>query len=522
MKKFKTAFIIFAAALLLVIIQPACTNLDEEVYSDLTADKFFSDPNNLIYAFGVGYTSLYDLCGHKYGMQGSEVGTDELVVPQRGGDWLDGGEWHRFHRHTWRADDNYFNHWWTNCYANGISTCNRLIYEFESLEGVDVTPAISELRALRALYYFWLIDKFGNVPIVDYFVGPSKPPTASRIEVYNFIEKELTEAMPGLSKETGIPMYGRINYYTAQMILAKLYINAGVFTGAPQWEKAMACCDTIISSGLYQLSGDFFGNFAADASGSREIIMGVPYDEIQAPGFEIHLFSLHYSLQSVFGFTAATWNGICFQESFFNLFEESDIRRNGLLFGPQFNADGTPVTDPSWERFSPTLPFDPDGENLNLTPHINQLEPNCLRQCGARVAKFPFIEGSPRYISNDLPIFRYSDVLLMKAECLLRLERAGEALPFVNEVRARAAVADFTEVNYLNLLEERGRELYCEGYRRSDMIRFADQIPSDNPLNYYAPRWEKPDVTPSYRSLWPIPQSKLDVNEFLVQNPGYE
>jgi hypothetical protein len=316
-------------------------------------------------------------------------------------------------------------------------------------------------------------------------------------------------------------MYGRINYYTAQMILAKLYLNAQVYTGVPQWEKAMIACDTIINSGLYNLSSDFFDNFKADASGSREVILGVPFDEIQADGFEIHLFSLHYSLQQKYGFTSATWNGVCFQESFFNLFEENDIRRNGMLFGPQFNDDGTPITDPSWETFSPTKPFDPDGAQVNLTPFVNQLEPNCLRQCGARVAKFPFITGSPRYISNDLPIFRYADVLLMKAECLLRLSRAGEALPFANEVRARAGVEDLTEVNYINLLEERGRELFCEGMRRTDMIRFTDMIPADNPMNFYAPRWEKEGVTESFRSLWPIPQSKIDVNENLDQNPGY-
>ena len=523
MKKFLTTLKIFLAVIMLVLVQPSCTNLDEDVYSDMTADKFFADPDNLIYAFGVGYTSLYDLAGHKYGLQGSECGTDMLIVPQRGGDWLDGGEWHRMHRHTWAADDNCFNHWWTNIYANGISTCNRLIYEFESLEGVDVKPALAELRALRALYYYWLIDKYGNVPIVDDFNGPSKPFTSPRKDVYDFIEKELVESMPDLSKETGLPFYGRINYFTAQMILAKLYVNAQVYTGEAQWEKTLVACDSIINSGKYNLSADFFSNFIADASGSQEIIMGVPYDQIEAPGFEIHLFTLHYSLQQPFGFISATWNGICFQESFFNLFAENDLRRNGLLFGPQVDAEGLPITDPSWERFNPQNPSykDPDGENLNLTPFVNMLEPNCLRQCGARVAKFPFIDGSDRYISNDLPIFRYSDVLLMKAEALLRLGRGGEALPLVNEVRGRASADPFTEVTYENLLDERGRELFCEGHRRSDMIRFADVIPSDSPQNYFAPRWEKENITESFRSLWPIPQSKVDVNENLVQNPGY-
>ena len=109
----------------------------------------------------------------------------------------------------------------------------------------------------------------------------------------------------------------------------------------------------------------------------------------------------------------------------------------------------------------------------------------------------------------------------MKAEAQLRLGNAGGAMQYVNEVRGRAGVTEFTEVNYINLLEERGRELYCEGHRRSDLIRFADMIPEDNPMNFYATRWEKETVTESFRSLWPIPQSKLDVNENLSQNPGY-
>ncbi len=515
---------IFLAVLLLVLSQPSCTNLDEELYSDLTADKFFADPNNLIYAFGVGYTTLYTLVGNKYGMLGKDCGTDMLVVPQRHGDWLDGQEWYRMHRQEWNSKDSYCNHWWENIYAGGVANCNKLIYQFQSLQGVDVAPAIAELRALRALYYYWLIDLYGNVPIVDSLDGPAKPFTNTRKEVYDFIEKELTEAMPDLSKITGVPMYGRINYYTAQMILAKLYLNAEVYTGEPQWEKAMVACDTIINSGLYSLSSDFFSSFKADASASKEVIMGVPFDQIKAWYFEVHLFTLHYSLQQKYGFTQATWNGICFQESFFNLFEATDVRRGGLLFGPQVDAAGKPIEDPNWEQFNPPKPFDSDGPQVNLTPAVNQLAPDCLRQAGARIAKFPFIEGSDRYTSNDFPIFRYSDVLLMKAECLLQLNRAGEGLPFINEVRARAGVADFTEVTFQNLLEERGRELFCEGHRRSDMIRFStgtNALPVDNPLNYFAIRWEKPAISPGYVSLWPVPQSKLDVNTNLSQNPGY-
>jgi hypothetical protein len=149
---------------------------------------------------------------------------------------------------------------------------------------------------------------------------------------------------------------------------------------------------------------------------------------------------------------------------------------------------------------------------LNLTPEVNMLEPNCLRQSGARVAKYPFILGSDRYTSNDIPIFRYADILLMKAELLLRKGDAGGALQYVNEVRARSGAVPATEVTMESLLDERARELFAEGHRRTDMIRFGV---------YGNPRWEKPNQSESYTTIWPIPQSQIDVNQNLVQNPGY-
>jgi starch-binding outer membrane protein, SusD/RagB family len=513
--------IVLIVSFLLIIIftgifTQSCTKLDEKVYSDYTGDLLFSDPDNLIYAFGVAYTNLYALAGHKYGMIGFDCGTDLTVVPQRGGDWFDGGEWHRFHRLTWTPSEAYILYWWNTIYY-GINTCNRLILQFEPLDPATAGPAIAELRALRALYYYWLIDIFGNVPIQDRFDVPAdyKPATNSRLEVYNFIESELLAVMGDLSKETGLLYYGRINYYTAQMILAKLYLNAEVYSGTPQWEKAMTAVDTIINSNKYSLSADFFDSFKADASSCPEVIMGVAFDQLMAQGLEIHLFTNHYNMQAKFGFLVATWNGLCAQEAFFNSFDSTDIRRTGLLSGKQYNDDGTQIQDPSYEKFdpqNPTKPKDPDGAGLNLTPFVNMLEPNCLRQCGARIAKFPFIQGSDRYTSNDFPVFRYADVLLMKAELLLRLGNAGEALTYVNLVRARAGVDPFTDVNADNLLAERGRELFGEGHRRSDLIRFG---------KYLDTRWEKPDVSPDYVQLWPIPQNAINLNPLLVQNTGY-
>jgi tetratricopeptide (TPR) repeat protein len=516
MKKITLSVSILLITIFLGLLSQSCSNLEEKVYSDYTGDLFFSNPDNLIYGFGVAYTNLYQVAGNKFGSIGFDAGTDILCVPQRGGDWFDGGEWHRWHRLTWTPTEGYVQRWWNVLYY-GVNTCNRLIFQFEALVGVDTKPAIAELRAMRALYYLWLVDIYGNVPIVDRYDVPAdfKPATNSRVEVYNFIESELLDVMGDLSRETGLLYYGRINYYTAQTILAKLYLNAEVYTGTPQWDKAMTAVDTVINSNKYSLSADFFDNFKADASGSPEVIMGIAFDQVAAQGLEIHLFTLHYNLAAKYGFLVATWNGLCAQEGFFNSFDSIDIRRTGLLFGKQYDLEGAQIQDPSYEKFdpqNPNKPKDPDGPGLNLTPNINMLEPNCLRQCGTRIAKFPFIEGTDRYTSNDFPIFRYADILLMKAELLLRLGNAGEALTYVNEVRARAGVDAFTEVTYENLLAERGRELYAEGQRRSDMIRFG---------KYLDARWEKPDVSPDYVKLWPIPESQINANPNLVQNPGY-
>lgn len=508
---------ILIVTLLLALVQYSCTKLDEQVYSDLTGELFFENPDNLIYAFGAAYTNFYGLIGHKYGMVGKDAGTDMLVVPQRGGDWYDGGEWHRYHRQTWTADEGYVSFWWLNCYT-GINKCNQLILQFQGVEGETSEIAVAELRALRALYYYWLIDLYGNVPIVDRFDYPAdyKPPTNSRNEVFAFIETELLEAMPLLSKVSGLQMYGRVNYYAAYTILAKLYLNSEAFIGTPRYEEALQACDTVILSGNYSLEGDFFNNFTGDATGSPEHILGVPFDQINAQGFEVHLFTLHYNLQEKYGIQSSTWNGICAQEDFFNSFQETDLRRNGLLFGQQLDAEGVQITDPSFEKFdptNPTNPIDPDGAGLNLTPNINMLEPSCLRQCGARIAKYPFIEGSDRYISNDFPIFRYADVLLMKSESLWRNGGdVGEALSLINEVRSRAGINTLAAFDADSLLAERGRELYTEGHRRNDRIRFG---------KYLDIRWEKPDVSPDYVKLWPIPASQIQANPNLVQNPGY-
>jgi hypothetical protein len=514
MKKFNKSLYILLFASAFVFIPYSCTDLTETVYSELDGEKFFENPANISSAVGVAYTNLYWTFGHKYGI-GRDAGTDILVVPQRGGDWLDGGEWQRWHKLTITPSDAYVEFWWNLMYK-GVSTCNRLIYGLEQFEVPEAKLAISELRAFRAFYYWYLMDMFGNVPLITQFDVPAdfKPETSTRKQVFDFIESELKAVVADLPKVTGSKTYSKVNYYVAQMILAKIYLNAEEYSGAPQLDKANAALDEIISSGVYALENDYFVNFSDNPMNSKEIIFGVPMDKVNAQGMEIVLFTLHYALKDKYGLSEGTWNGLSAQESFFNSFEATDKRREGLLFGKQYDANGVQITDPSYEKFNPQNPTykDPDGAGLNLTPAINMLAPNCLRQAGARIIKWFPAKGTPRYMDNDFAVFRYADALLMKAEVLLRQNKMSEALPFFNQVRTRAGVSAKTTLTLDDILAERGRELYAEGHRRTDLIRFGKFLDA---------RWEKKDPSPATMKLWPIPKTQIDNNPQLKQNDGY-
>jgi len=500
----------------LLINNYSCTDLEEEVFSDLTGDTFFNTEENLLRAFGTSYTILYRF-GAQYSMPSLDASTDLFCVPTRGGDWLDGGRWQRIHRHQWTTDEIYINNMWAFVF-DGVNICNQLIFQFELAGGELAEDAIAELRALRALYYSWGIDVFGNIPIETEFDVPEGylPTTNSRKEVFDFMEAELLAVIPLLTEEVGAKTYGRMTKYAAQTVLAKLYLNAEVYTGTAMYQAADDVLDDIINAEKYDLAISYFANFKVDASGSPEAILAVPYDDVFATGLNLHYFSLHYQHQATFDLQATPWNGICALEEFYNSFDEEDDRRNGLLAGPQFEKDGvTPLKDPLFEPFDPLNPanaFDADGTNLNLTPKINELEPRALRQAGARLAKFEIKSGVDADNAADYPIFRYAEVLLMKAETAWRLGNMQEAADYINVVRSRANLEPVTEVDEDLILAEKAKELYIEGQRRTDLIRFG---------RYGDSWWEKEASDLACVSLWPIPKPQLDSNPNLQQNPCY-
>lgn len=531
------------AILLFGLIVPmtnqSCTNLDEELFSELTEANFPQTEEEFVSALGAAYTSLYQLCNHNSMNSLQEISSDEAMIPQRGADWFDGGQWLRVHRHEMNANEESVNGGWNFCY-NGISNCNRLIELFEGLveEGKvsadDANTFIGELKTLRALYYYWLLDIYGNVPIVTGFAdAEAQPATRPRAEVYAFVESELAENVPTLTKEKNGQTYARINYWTGKALQAKLYLNAEVFSGTAKWTEAQAAADEIINSGLYSLEANYFDNFSTDNSGSGENIFVIPYDQVFATGFNLPQMTLHYSSQFTFDLQQQPWNGYCSLQEFYNSYDADDLRRDGppgrgygnFITGQQFLAGGgTEITDPSVEgwvqdtatgEWSPRVPqpavFDPDGPGVVFTPEINQHFPNALRQAGARIGKYEFAIGATPELDNDYPIFRYADILLLKAETLMRSGNSGDALALVNQVRGRSGAADLAALTMDDLLAERGREMFFEGARRQDLIRFGK----------FGEEWDFKPTSDATKELMPIPANQLNANPNLSQNPGY-
>lgn len=531
---FKKKF--FVLALGLLFFAPACTDLEEELFSDVTESNFFQTDEEFIAALGQAYSSMTNIGSHANLWAINELASDELVVATKGGDWFDGGVLIELHDHTFSPANGFFNNAWTFVYE-GVNTCNRLIAQFSELGTPESEAFIAELRGVRALWYYWLLDAWGNVPLVisftDEVIGNAATLEAGRQNVFNFIESELNDIIGNLDPTVGGTAYGRFNQATGYALQAKLYLNAEVWTGTARYAEAIAAVDAITG---YTLSSSYQSNFQVENQSSTENIFVVPYDRVFARGFNWPAMTMHYVSQDVFGFTFQPWNGYATVEEFYNSYTDPatnpgpqgavwtglaefdaanpsapngvgtlDGRLSNFIVGPQLLADGSVVEDPAFEG------DDPDGAPLNFTPAINEIFPNGWRQGGARIGKYEFESGATEHLSNDFVIFRLADMILTKAEAQFRSGDAAGALALVNEIRARAGVDPFTEVTEANLLAERGREMYAEMTRRQDLIRFGQ---------WGAAWWEKPASGATYE-VFPIPQPQLDINASLNQNPGF-
>lgn len=540
--------------LLVTAFSQSCTNLDEKIYSEVLPDNYFKNEAQVVSALGAAYSQLGSYAsGDVNNLQ--ETTTDEMVVPTRGQDWDDGGNWRRLHLHSWKFEDNAVGGAWDFCFA-GINTSNQLIYQLQTLETaktVDKTLGdsyIAELQALRGFFYWQLIDLYGNVPLFTDFVNtPSAPATVSRLEVYNFVVNDLETAVPLLSKAVDATTYGRMNYWAGKALLAKLYLNAGVYSGTTQWDKVIAACDEIINSTKFNLETNYFTNFNVTNATSKEFILAIPYDQVFFQGFQLGTQTLHYASQGTYNLTQQPWNGFCTLEQFYKSYADNDLRKGGVgtlttpvtkrgnfLAGYQFLSTGGIVTDGGADA------NDPDGKPLNFgnigdgVPQINEVGPQAWRQSGVRIGKWEFAIGAdPGNLSNDFAIFRYADILLMKAEALFRKGNVAAALPLVNQIRERAGLTDLTSLDGkvsfdLNgptvtggeLFNEMGREMFAEHNRRQDLIRWGFWDKNDKWALPFHNAGDVIKTTGEYLKLYPVNKAKLANNPNLKQNPGYE
>jgi starch-binding outer membrane protein, SusD/RagB family len=518
-------FLILSAGLMFV--SQSCTDLDEELYDSVLAENFFKTQDEYISALGEAYASFAGLGNHSGLWSINELASDELVIATKGGDWYDGGVLIQLHQHEWTPDNGFFNNAWTFLYG-GVSTCNRLIYQFGQLGTPEGDQIVIELRGLRALWYYWLLDAFGNVPLATDFLDTDPPSNASRQEVYNFVLSEINDIIDDLPTAKDMSTYGRMTRWVALSIRCKMYLNAEVYTGTPEWQKAADDAEEIINDGPFTLEETYSTNFAVANEKSSENIFVYPYDKVFAQGFNWPMMTLHYASQGVYSLTDQPWNGYATVEEFYMSYVDPaqnpgpqgdvwtgtalapttgtrDERLTNFVVGPQFNSNGTRATDPGAEA------TDPDGQPLTFMPFINEIYPNALRQSGARIGKYEYEQGGTSNMSNDFVVFRLSDIILTLAEANFRLGNTGDALVLVNQIRERAGVDAFDSLTEDLLLAERGREMFAEMTRRQDLIRFGR----------FGDAWWEKDASDAHYELFPIPKTQLDVNSNLTQNPGY-
>ncbi|NOU62256.1 RagB/SusD family nutrient uptake outer membrane protein [Marinifilum caeruleilacunae] len=496
-----------------ILSNSACTNLDEELFSSINSEEWYSTEHECTLAMGSAYAGLRYRGTSLWGLYGTEVvTTDEAVIPvHTNGSWLDNnGVWRNLHKHKFTPYQEAINASWEMCF-NTVANCNQIIYQvrnspaqFDGKEGM-----IAELRTLRAWALYKALDLFGNIPINLEFEDTSLPSQISRTEAFNIIETELLESYPLLQESPISDYYGRCIRPVAFAILAKMYLNSEKWIGHDRYEDAKIMCDSIINRGHYTLESNYSDNFIAENESSREVIWAMPHDRVIGDfGFQMHMYTLHWALLDKFDLNGTwCWNGICMTEAMYDSFSLEDNRREGWEVGPQFYFNGDPV----WGYEGGQLTFTKEITNLDASPEGE----------GVRCFKWEMPQGLNGWetMDNDFAFFRYADILLMKAEAIMRENGNTESsdasvLNLVNQVRYRAFGNDshnYTSITLDELLAERGRELAFEEVRRQDLIRFGK----------WGDEWKfKPQSEP-YKELFPIPNNVLNANTNLEQNPGY-
>lgn len=534
-----------AGVLLGLLILPAlgCTNLDEEPLSVISTGSFFRNEAEVRAGLAGVYAQLRSTAPEGAIYDANEVTTDEIVVPIRGQDWNDNGQWIDLHNQTWSptsiATSNFFNGAWNSAYT-GVARATLFISALQSVSVPNKATYVAEGRALRAFYYYILMDHFGGVPI-DTTTEIDPRARSTRRELFDFIERELIAARADLPATWDAANHGRLTKGAADAILASMYINAGVFTkddagaggilanayntclgvlvsgGQDACQAAIDASDRILNSGQYQLADSFPKAFRHDNASSRENIFVVKFIPADGVGIAVAMAALHYCQYA----PLTPWNGFSTLAETYNAFDPTDVRRNAILMGPQRDVlTGALVT----VRVSGACPAYTPANALVFTDTIPDIR-SATESHGGRIYKWP---ADPAHVQqnsgNDFAWFRLGEIYLIKAEALNE-QSAGSAaaLALVNTLRARAPGQAVNTplagpINRALILDERLFELFGESKRRQDLIRFGQYTGrTDAASGLVGGKVARPD----HYVLMPIPQTQINSNPLLTQNPGY-
>ncbi len=569
---------IFGIALLSTALLTACS-LDENPKSSFNEDEAFKNATltyvnsvaNVYSAIGDGLYGGTD-CVHTL----QEFMSDATMLPGRQGDWVDGGKWQNMFLHNFESSVDTYSNVWNHLYKI-IGLCNSSIDKLTPMLTAhpDYKTYVAELRALRAVYYYYAMDFFAQVPVVTSSTQvTNEVKQSNRSDVFKFVTSELEEALPDLGEghcqNTG-EYYGRITKAVAYMCLAKCAINAPVYTiddtsadsykmfvgddmskaakasetlgdavtakgmaimmkvdGQERncWETVKYCVDRIKAQG-YSLMANYSDNFLKANEASTENIFVRPNDDKTYKITDYNLMrSLHYNHASAIGYSG--WNGACgtvraMKVMGYGTKDEDPRLRLNYWCDRDFETEQHTGSLSDGATKTP-LEYEPLKAMVNFS---NDADLHDVKCAGARFKKYEYdrTASSQGQNNNDLVVWRYGDALLLKAEAEYRLGDKAGALVLVNEIRNRAKATPRTSLSLNDILDERMIELAWEGMRRQDQIRFGtfteptvDRYPGV-PHSSLAGDYNN-DKT-GYTCVYPIPYSVLNLNKNLKQNPGY-
>lgn len=556
----KTRYFISAALLALTTV--GCTDLDVDIKSQYTEYPdseiaLSARINNAYYAFRGALGRRYD--------ELISCNSDEYTAVSFDGDYLNGRDMSNISLHMVDADASNSQLAVFNDIQAGIVNCNQLLMDLgEEEENVSITAPI---RAARAFYTFLLMDNWGDTPIIDYKVLDNSNAAidrSPRADVARWIESELLAVRDNCPSDVSEDTYGTPTCWMVDALLAKLYINWNVYTKdvtSASWDAnaanekltdCIAACDRIIESGKFDLSDDYKDKFMyTNGSQIKDFIYAMPYDAVTAQGMTYARFRTWRRGQNSNGFysiemTNSVGGNMTLTPEFVELFCLPGDRRNDVIAGSTGENIGMATFDVYQYDNTTGMPTNVRNtykdEDITFTKSITlkndptanpPIVPNADLNCGADIAGwtqgyrsikfFPDINDYNVYSrnqDNDVPIFRYADVILMKCEAITRGGSAtlGDTpMSLFNEIRAYVN-APLIESNpsLQDILDERGREFLDEHWRRNDLIRFGDferDWGFKNDFNSNA-------SNPQYRLL-PLARDVLNANTNWEQNPGY-